>query len=76
MSPLAKTIRCEDMMTDTTILTPEQLADRYGNRITPKTFANWRTLGKGPVFTKIGGKVFYRLSDVLEWEESRTVREG
>lgn len=61
-------------MSDTTILTPEQLAQRYDGRISLKTFANWRSNGGGPAFTKVGSRVFYRLPDVLEWEQRRTMK--
>jgi hypothetical protein len=60
-------------MSEETILTPAQLSERYDG-VSVKTLANWRSRGTGPVFTKIGGKVFYRLPDVLEWERSRTMR--
>jgi hypothetical protein len=60
-------------MSEETILTPAQLSQRYDG-VTVKTLSSWRTKGRGPVFTKIGQRVFYRLPDVLEWERSRTVR--
>ena len=31
------------------------------------TLANWRTLGKGPKFTLIGGRIFYYQSEVNDW---------
>jgi hypothetical protein len=61
-------------MSDTTILTPDELRQRYDDRISLKTLANWRSNGGGPAFTKVGSRVFYRLSDVLEWESRRTMK--
>lgn len=52
---------------------PEELAARYGNKITIRTLANWRSYGVSPPFTKIGGRILYPVSDVLEWEKKRTV---
>jgi hypothetical protein len=51
-----------------TYLTPPELAERYRGSITVKTLANWRWLGLGPRFTKIGGRILYALSDVVSWE--------
>ena len=63
-------------MTDATILTPEELSARYNRRVSIKTLANWRSKGDGPAFTKVGGRVFYRLPDVLDWESRRTFKTG
>lgn len=52
-------------------LTPEELAERYRNRISIRTLANWRCEREGPAFFKAGGKVLYSLVDVLKWESSR-----
>lgn len=53
-------------------ITPDELVSRYKGRISVKTLANWRTKGGGPDYTKIGGKIMYRLSAVTEWERLRT----
>lgn len=53
-------------------LTPEQLAARWLNRITPRTLANWRCLGLGPRFRKIGGRILYPIAEVEDWEATRT----
>jgi hypothetical protein len=37
--------------------TPEELSLRIGQRV--KTLQNWRASGKGPMYVKIGRKVFY-----------------
>lgn len=35
------------------------------------TWAQHRYRGSGPSFFKVGRRVYYRLEDVLEWEESQ-----
>jgi hypothetical protein len=54
-------------------ITPAELVERYQGRITTRTLANWRSLGVSPPYTKIGGRILYRLADILEWEKKRTV---
>lgn len=51
--------------------TPQQVANRYSNAITVRTLANWRSIGQGPDYIKIGGKVMYPVDAVAEWEQSR-----
>ena len=58
---------------DKEYLTPSELVARYKSKITIRTLANWRSLGISPPYTKIGGRILYRLSDILEWEKKRTV---
>lgn len=52
-------------------LRPDALAERWAT--TTKTLANWRSLGKGPAFVKIGGAVRYPLTDVLAYENANYV---
>lgn len=47
------------------LLTPQELADEL--LVPPHTLAQWRYLGRGPVFLKLGGHVRYRRSDVDGW---------
>lgn len=56
---------------DNEFLTPQQVADRYENAVTVRTLANWRSIGQGPDYVKIGGKVVYPASALKLWEESR-----
>lgn len=49
-------------------LTQEQLAARW--QISPRTLEQWRWLGKGPKFLKIGARVLYREPDVDAFEAS------
>lgn len=52
-------------------LTVDEVVARYGGAVKAATLANWRTANKGPKYIKIGGRVMYRLSDLIEWENSR-----
>lgn len=53
--------------------TPEELVDRYSNKITVRTLANWRSAGVSPPYTKVGGRIIYPADDLYRWEKSRTV---
>jgi DNA-binding transcriptional MerR regulator len=39
--------------------------------ISPRTLERWRSIGEGPAFLKIGGRVVYRLEDVEAFEQAR-----
>ena len=54
-------------------LTPSELVERYKRTITIRTLANWRSIGDGPQYTKIGGRVLYSLDGVISWEAARTL---
>ncbi|MCE8544598.1 helix-turn-helix domain-containing protein [Ruegeria pomeroyi] len=47
-------------------ITQVQLADRW--HISPRTLEQWRWLGKGPKFLKIGARVIYDEADVEAFE--------
>jgi predicted DNA-binding transcriptional regulator AlpA len=49
-------------------LTPLQVAEREGLAV--KTLSNWRALGIGPAFVKVGRLVRYEESAVVAWEKS------
>lgn len=51
------------------MITQEQLADRW--HMSPRTLEQWRWLGKGPKFLKIGARVLYREQDVEAWESGQ-----
>lgn len=55
------------------LLSPEEVCKRLDGKIKPRTLSNWRTSGRGPKFTKLGGKVVYPKSKLDEWLEKRTV---
>ena len=33
----------------------------------------WRALGNGPPYLRQGGRIFYRLKDVLAWQEGNII---
>ena len=47
-------------------ITQEQLAERW--HISPRTLEQWRWLGKGPRFLKIGARVLYDEVEVEAFE--------
>lgn len=64
-------------MTDTTYLTPEELAQRWN--VTVKTLANWRSKKQGPSYLKLGGKrntrVMYPQTAIHAYEAKHMVGE-
>ena len=62
------------MISQTTSPIIELLTDQQVSRIsgvTPKTLANWRCKGVGPVFCKVGHHIRYRPEDVNAFLNSR-----
>jgi hypothetical protein len=49
-------------------LTPYQIYHRWAGAISLKTMANWRSLGVGPPYVKVRGRVLYPRARLLEWE--------
>ncbi|MCI4660339.1 MAG: helix-turn-helix domain-containing protein [Neomegalonema sp.] len=50
-------------------LTQKQLAERW--RMSPRTLEQWRWRGVGPKYLKLGGRVLYRVEDVVSFENAR-----
>ena len=50
-------------------MTQDQLAERW--HLSPRTLEQWRWLGKGPRFLKIGARVLYDERDVEAYEASQ-----
>ncbi|WP_420857877.1 helix-turn-helix transcriptional regulator [Marivivens marinus] len=50
-------------------LTQAQLASRW--HISPRTLEQWRWLGKGPKFLKIGARVLYDETEVEAFEAAQ-----
>lgn len=55
-------------------LTPAEVVARFEGRISPQTLSNWRNLGTGPAYLKLGGKVLYPTEKLVEWERRNTVQ--
>lgn len=53
-----------------TYLSPTELSARWKDRIKVQTLAKWRTLRQGPTYTKLGGRVLYKLSDIEAYEKN------
>ena len=56
-------------------LTPSDLVLRWKNQVSTRTLANWRVVGSGPNFVKIGNRVLYELGSVVDWEDSRRMKQ-
>jgi len=50
-------------------LTPEELARRW--RMSVRSLERWRTDRRGPVWLRLEGRVLYRMTDVLDYEDAR-----
>lgn len=55
-----------------TCLSQKELARRW--TISHRTLERWRWVGEGPPYMKIGGRVVYRLEDVIEFEKGQLRR--
>ena len=62
------------MHRDRDLLTPTQLADRWG--VTTGHLANLRHHGEGIGYLKIGSRIAYRFSDVVAFENEHYVSPG
>ena len=47
-------------------ITQDELAERW--HLSPRTLEQWRWLGKGPRFLKIGARVLYDESEIARYE--------
>ena len=56
-----------------TVLTPAELVQRWGGRVSARTLNRWRlaTPRHGPRCIYLGHAVVYRLEDVEAWERSK-----
>lgn len=50
-------------------LSQRELAERW--RVSPRTLERWRRDRSGPPWLRLGGRVVYRLEDVLAFEADR-----
>ena len=51
------------------LLTQTEVAARF--QVRPRTLEQWRYLGQGPTYTKVGRCVRYAEADLEAWVESR-----
>lgn len=54
-----------------TYLTPEELVGRWRGVVSARTLDNWRSLGRGPIWTQVHRRILYALADVERWECER-----
>jgi hypothetical protein len=52
---------------DDAYLTTAQLAERWHLR--PKTLANWRSMGKGPPYIRVGARALYPAEGIHAFEK-------
>ena len=52
-------------------LNQKELSQRWS--MSPRTLENWRTHNKVLNFSKIGGQVLYKFSDIIEYEKNSIV---
>lgn len=58
-------------MNENDLLSPQEAGEEV--KTSPATLASWRCLGRGPKYVKLGGKVFYRRTDLEDFVTSRVV---
>ena len=56
----------------TDLMAPAELAAKLGK--SPAALAQWRYLGRGPRFIKLGRNIRYRTSDVDAWLDQQTMQ--
>lgn len=50
--------------------TPKEVVERWQGRVTYGCMKNWRNIGRGPAFIKVGGRVYYELSEIEDYEKT------
>jgi len=65
--PATTTPRLPHALAD--LMTPLDVSRYLG--VPPGTLANWRYLGRGPAFLRVGRHVRYRTADVTAWVEGQ-----
>ena len=57
-----------EVRSDDEVVTPREVSKKY--QIPEATLAQWRYLGKGPSYLKLGAHVRYRRSALTAWERA------
>lgn len=60
-------------MPDDKFLTPEDVSKRYRGAVTVGTLENWRGLGVGPSYVKVGKAVLYPVEELEAWDRYNKV---
>jgi hypothetical protein len=59
-------------MTDNEVLfKPIEVEQRF--KIKRGTLANWRSSKKGPPYLKVGGRIYYPVSGLIDWFKAHKV---
>ena len=66
-------ITAEQARADVRLLTAAQASEALGGRPTEGTLKNYRSLGIGPRYVKMGRSVGYRVEDLKEWLAGQVV---
>lgn len=69
MQPIMRPSSHNQPLDPNALLRPRHLSERWDK--SPRTLQRWRAEGRGPAWLKIGGSIFYRLGDVMAYEEAR-----
>lgn len=67
-APLAEFPETIGVSTGSVFMSPNEATKRL--RISIPTLSRWRSNGEGPAYVKMGGKVYYRISDLEAFEEA------
>ena len=59
-------------MSEIVWLTPREVSER--TKFAVGTLANWRSLGIGPAWEKVNGRIRYTESALLEWQITGSAR--
>lgn len=62
----------ETSLANPEFVTAVQLVERWKGQVTVATLATWRSRDLGPPYVKVGGRVLYRVADVIGWEAKNT----
>lgn len=54
-------------------LKAEEVVERYREEISLGTLRNWRAMGVGPPFVKIGKAVLYPVQELNDWDQKNLV---
>ena len=61
----------EPMFLGQDYITTERLAKALS--LSSRTLSNWRVRSEGPAFTRAGGRVLYKTSDVQAWLDANRI---
>ncbi|WP_411905803.1 helix-turn-helix transcriptional regulator [Rhizobium mayense] len=63
-------------MTDSELLTPYEVAERYRGGLSVETLRNRRAMRTGPCFVKVGKAVLYPIDELDAWDAKNRVHCG